>query len=393
MKIAAVETFALSIPRESGLKAGGAGSPAAVRNASQRYSVAQTYETVYASRVETTLVKITAADGLYGWGEAQAPVLPEVTKAIIDNLLAPLLLDSRTSAPLKVRDLLYNAMRVRGHGGGFYVDALTAVDCALWDVLGKRCGQPVSVLLGGPLKSQLPTYISGLSGDTLEEQLDEFRRHLSDGALAFKVFLSSTTSECLRLVAEMRRLSSSVRIFVDALWRLDLVEAMDFAQRLLAYGVGFLEAPLAPEDHEGHALLAQRSPIAIALGESYRTAYEFRPLVQSRSMEIVQPDIGRSGITEGMRIGALAATANLRMAPHISIGMGPQIAAALHVSACWPHLDLVECNPRIYAMANRFLKSPLRFSSAIVDLPELPGLGVDLDEAELRRYRFMSESL
>jgi D-galactarolactone cycloisomerase len=386
MKIAAIETFAISIPRESGQKAGGAGSPAAVQDPSQRYSMAKTYETVYATRVETTLVKITAADGMYGWGEAQAPILPEVTKTIIDNLLAPLLLDSEITAPLKVRDFLYNAMRVRGHAGGFYVDALSAVDCALWDLLGKRCGQPVCVLLGGPLRKQLPTYISGLSGSTLDEQLEECQRNLSEGAQAFKVFLSSTTADCLHLVEEIRRLSSSVPIFVDALWRLSLFEAIEFAQELHAFRVGFLEAPLAPEDNEGHALLALRSPIAIALGESYRTASEFRSLIESRSMEVVQPDIGRSGITGGMQIGALAAAANLRMAPHISIGMGPQIAAALHVSACWPHLDLVECNPRIYALANSFLKVPVRFTPASVALPDLPGLGVDLDELELRKF-------
>jgi galactonate dehydratase len=199
------------------------------------------------------------------------------------------------------------------------------------------------------------------------------------------VFLSSTTAECVQLVEEIRRLSGSVRIFVDALWRLSLMEALEFAQQLHGLGVGFLEAPLAPEDYEGHVQLARRSPIAIALGESYRTVHEFRPLIQGRCMEIVQPDLGRSGITEGMQIGALAAAAHLRMAPHISIGMGPQIAAALHVSACWPHLDLVECNPRIYALANRFLKSPLRFTPGSVELSHLPGLGVDLDEAELRK--------
>ena len=392
MKIAAIETFAFSIPRDPGTKAGGAGSPAAVQDASQRYSLAKTYQTVYATRVETTLVKITAEDGTYGWGEAQAPILPEVTKSIIDNLLAPLLLGSETSAPLKVRDALYNAMRVRGHSGGFYVDALSAVDCALWDILGKQCGQPVSVLLGGPLQKHLPSYISGLTGEGLDEQLEECGRGLSEGAKAFKIFLSGSTAECVQLVAGIRQLSGSVRIFVDALWRLSLPEALEFAHELNPHGVGFLEAPLAPEDHEGHARLARRSPVPIALGESYRTVHEFRPLIEQRSMEIVQPDIGRSGITEGMQIGAMAAAANLRMAPHISIGMGPQIAAALHVSACWPHLDIVECNPRIYALANKFLKSPLQFTPASVVLPDLPGLGVDLDEAELRKYRVKTDA-
>lgn len=383
MTISSIETYAVSIPREVGRDFGGAGSPAPLTDLAARYSVAKTFGTVYARQLETTLVKITASDGIYGWGEAQAPVLPEAAQTIIDGLLAPLLLGTDASSPLATRDFLYNAMRVRGHTGGFYVDALSAVDCALWDMLGKRCGQPVCRLLGGPIQQILPTYVSGLNGETLERQLDEFERCVADGARAVKVFLSATIGECLELVAAMRRRSASVVIYVDALWRLQLTEAIDFARQLATSGVSWLESPLVPEDHDGHRYLARRSPVRIALGESYRTAGEVLPLLRARAVEVLQPDIGRSGITEGMHLASLANAFHLRIAPHISIGLGPQIAAALHCAACWPHLETVECNPKIYAVASGFLKVPLRFASHSVDLPTEPGLGIDLDETRL----------
>jgi galactonate dehydratase len=277
-------------------------------------------------------------------------------------------------------------MRVRGHSGGFYIDALSAVDCALWDIAGKLCGQPVCRLLGGPIRQALPTYISGLKGRTSEEQLDSFERHLADGATAVKIFLSSTTEECLRLVDEMRKRSPSVRIFVDALWRLQVTQAVDFALQLAARSVGWLEAPLSPEDLDGHRHLARRSPVRIALGESYRTGTEILPFLRARALEVLQPDIGRSGITEGMHIASLAKEFHAQMAPHISLGLGPQIAAALHSAACWPHLEVVECNPDVYVLANSLLTEPLRFTPHSVEVPAGPGLGIDLDEAQLARY-------
>jgi galactonate dehydratase len=365
---------------------GGAGSPVEVKDPAVRYSIASTYGTVYGRQLEAMLVKITTSDGVYGWGEAQAPVLPEVTRVIVDELLSPLLLSSERTSPIAVRDFLYSAMRVRGHTGGFYIDALSAVDCALWDIAGKLCGQPVCRLLGGPFLQALPTYVSGLRGRTPEEQLDSFERHLAEGATAVKIFLSSTIEACLQLVDEMRKRAPSIGIFVDALWRLQVTQAIEFAGQLAARGIGWLEAPLSPEDLDGHRRLARRSQVRIALGESYRTGNEVLPFLRARAMEVLQPDIGRSGITEGMHLASLAKEFHTGMAPHISLGLGPQIAAALQSAACWPHLEIVECNPDVYALANRLLKEPLRFTPQSIEVPEGPGLGIDLDEAQLARY-------
>jgi galactonate dehydratase len=283
--------------------------------------------------------------------------------------------------------MLYDAMRVRGHSGGFYIDALSSIDCALWDILGKRCGHPIYRLLGGPVHECLPIYISGLPGKTIEEQLAKAEGYVQAGVRAFKVFMTAKPSDCLSLVEGLRRrFSDAIEIFVDALWRLDVTAAIRFAKALAAYEVGWLEAPLIPEDVEGHRRLAQHSPIRIALGESYRTTHEILPFLEARAVQVLQPDLGRSGITEGMRIASLSASFHVSIAPHVSISLGPQIATAIHCAAAWPNLMYVECNPSVFQIANRFQTSSFLLSDGMLSLPIGPGLGVELIDGSLAEY-------
>jgi D-galactarolactone cycloisomerase len=385
MKLARIDTFAVRVPRDTTTGRGGAGSPAVLQANLGRYALAETYGTVYARDLETLLVKITTADGMVGWGEAQAPIAPEVAQEIIHVLAGPLALAYRDSSPGAVRAMLYDAMRVRGHSGGFYVDAISAIDIALWDLAGKAAGAPLHRLLGGSVKSVLPIYVSGLTGANLEEQLTSLDRHLQSGARALKIFMAQEPAECLALVKEIRR-RSSIDLFVDALWRFDLEGALRFAQELAAYEVGWLEAPLPPEDVRGHGALAEASPIPIAIGESYRTRYEIGPFFEAGALKVLQTDIGRSGVSEGNYLAQWAGTLNITVAPHISIGLGPQIAAAIHCAATWNNLYYVECNPQVYAIAERFQTEKFAGSASELQVSESPGLGIEMQEHELARY-------
>src|ERR1700761_986300 len=151
MNLARIDTFAVRIPRDTVAGKGGAGSPAGLKSAG-RYALAESYGTGYARDLETLLVKVTRADGLVGWGEAQAPVAPEVAQEVIQVLAGPLALACGSSSPAAVREMLYEAMRVRGHSGGFYIDAISAIDIALWDLEGKAAGVPVHQLIRGAAK-------------------------------------------------------------------------------------------------------------------------------------------------------------------------------------------------------------------------------------------------
>jgi galactonate dehydratase len=147
----------------------------------------------------------------------------------------------------------------------------------------------------------------------------------------------------------------------------------------------WLEAPLAPEDVRGHARLARRSPVRLALGESYRTRFEVLPYFERGAIGVLQPDLGRSGITEARKLAVLADTHQVPVAPHVSIGLGPQIAAAIHFAAATSNLLLLECNPGVFELSARLAHDALEWSVAGVPVGREPGLGVRIDEDAVRR--------
>lgn len=396
MKIASVKARAVKLPRDLARATGTAGSPARLKSrtaegapadAAPGYRWAENYRTLYSTNIETTLVRVETDSGLVGWGEAQSPVAPEITATIINSLLASVVVGDDALAPEEAWSKMYAAMRVRGHTGSFLLDAIAGVDIALWDICGKAYDQPVCRLFGASPAAPLPCYVSGLSGASVEEKLSDARRHVEAGARAFKVFLDDDTDGCLRLLDALREaFNSKVALYVDALWRLTVKSAMSFAGELAQRQVGWLEAPLMPEDVAGHARLAAGAPIPIAIGESYRTRFEMLPFFQTGALDILQPDIGRSGLTEGRRLAALAETFHVPVAPHVSIGLGPQIAAALHFGAACGNLLVMECNPQVYEAANLFLRRPVEFNVASLSVPTAPGLGIEIDEAKISEF-------
>jgi D-galactarolactone cycloisomerase len=386
--IARIEAFAIRLPRDPAQTTGTAGTPVTLTRSSShsRYRWATTYRTVYSNDLETLLVRVETADGVVGWGEAQAPVAPEIPRTIVDVLLGPLALGEDALAPERLWSRLYAAMRVRGHTGSFLLDAIAAIDIAIWDICGKTWGQPVARLLGGPCHDPVPCYVSGLHGATVDARVAEAVRLHAQGARAFKVFLSESTSDCLETVRALRAaLGPEVGLAVDALWRLDETRAVRFAEELAASDVLWLEAPLPPEHVRGHARVARRSPVPIALGESYRTRFEVVPFLERGAVGVLQPDLGRSGITEARKLAVLADTHHVPVAPHVSIGLGPQIAAAVHLAAATSNLLLLECNPRVFELSTLLTHGLFDWTVTGVPVPRSPGLGVQVDEEAVRR--------
>lgn len=397
MKIASVKALVVKLPRDLARATGTAGSPVRLTNetaedvvaggVSSSYLWAASYRTLYSTKIETTLVRVETDAGIVGWGEAQSPVAPEITATAINALLAPIVTGDDALAPEQSWSKMYAAMRVRGHTGSFLLDAIAGIDIALWDVCGKTYNQPVCRLLGASPVAPLPCYVSGLAGASVGEKLSYARRHVEAGAHAFKVFLDDSEDNCLRLLDALREtFDTRVALYVDALWRLTPKSALSFAGELARRKVSWLEAPLMPEDVAGHARLTANAEVPIAIGESYRTRFEMLPFFQSGALDILQPDIGRSGLTEGRKLAALAETFHVPLAPHVSIGLGPQIAAALHFGAACGNLLVMECNPSVYEAANVFLKDPIEFNFASLAVPTAPGLGVEIDEAELSQF-------
>jgi galactonate dehydratase len=387
MKITNVTAFAIKIPRDLAAARGTAGSPAPLQAGASDYRFAATYQTLYSTKIETALIKIETDAGVTGWGEAQAPVAPEVVCTIIKTILAPILLGENALAHERLWARMYNAMRVRGHTGSFLLDAIAGLDTALWDIKGKAWQTRVCDLLGGPFAQELPAYISGLAGADAAARIAQAAEYQQRGFTAFKLFMEAEPEALLQLHDGLRaQLGDKTKLMCDVLWRMEQAEAVQFGRELDARKAAWLEAPLKPEDVQGHARLAASIDTPVAIGECWRTRWELKPFFDAGAVEILQPDIGRSGITEGLKLCALAELHNVPVALHISIGLGVQIAAALHVAAALPNLLLVECNPQVWRVAETLLKASLPSGAGVVGLPDGAGLGVEVDEEKLQPY-------
>ena len=162
MRIESVEVLTVKIPTVHRPGAHGGEPPA--RWAESRYLIEPSWRHLYSLEFQTCFVKLTTDTGLVGWGEAQAPIAAEVTGALVSNVLSHLVLGQNPAETERLLALMYHGQNVRGHVTGYYLDAMAAVDIALWDLKARACRAPLVKLLGGPFRTGLPAYGSDLHG-------------------------------------------------------------------------------------------------------------------------------------------------------------------------------------------------------------------------------------
>jgi D-galactarolactone cycloisomerase len=366
VKISKVEAFPAIVERDFDKAVGLAGSPNQLSGVTA-YRWSRDYPALYSTRLEGTLVRVTLDDGRIGWGECQAPLAPQVPAAIIEHILAPVMegeaFDGSREEIKALYDRMYATMRVRGQTGGFMLDAIAGVDLALWDLAGKIAGQPVSRLIAGSPKSRVPAYLSGLAGTSRDAKLEFAKPFLDAGLSTVKIYYESDWNAVLDLMDGL-----TVPVAVDALWHLPSEGA---AEALDDKNCAWLECPYMPEEIDRHYELSRLIRTPIALGESYRTPAELKPLLAAAS--ILQPDLGRCGITGTLRIAALGKP----IVPHLSIAFGPQIAAAVQVAAALENCQLCEFNPQVLATANRYMTPAMAMDGASYSVPHTSGLGIE----------------
>ena len=354
----------------------------------QAYFLRPPYRALYSAYFETAFVKVTTDDGFIGWGEALAPVAPETVQVIVEQLLAPALVGGDPLAGNVLWNVMYDLMRERGYYGGFMLDAISACDTALWDLRGKMLSQPVYQLLGGAYRDCVPCYVSGLPKPTAAERVELALSYVDKGFNAFKLAAGHGIREDAQSVEALRvALGDDATLLLDAHWVYHLDDAVRLGKVLEELGAGFFEAPINPEDIASHAQLADAIAIPVAIGETERTRYQFRPWLTQKAADILQPDVGRAGISEVVKIANMAEAFNVRIAPHLSVGLGICIGATLHAAAAIPNLYLLEYQPPVFEVANMLLEAPLVCSGGSYELPRGAGLGVELDEKRLRELQ------
>ena len=373
-RIASLEVFPLCIPRETPylgpLEAGVTVSP-------HGYFVRPGNQTLYSIHDHSVLVKLTTERGVAGWGESFGVVAPQVPATIIQELMAPLVLGRDPHDGLAIVEDIYNAMRVRGFFGGFYVDALAGIDIALWDLRGKLAGLPVCKLLGAQRHARLPAYVSGLPKATLAERAALAKEWIDRGFRAVK-FAAAVAHE--GELAEMRALREALgpgpQILVDFHWRYTDQEAIKLISQLEPYDLAVAEAPVQSEDIEGQARVARAVKTPVAIGEELRTVYEYRPRFVRRCMSIIQPEMAHMGITAFWQVCQMAQAFHCRVMPHATIGIGIAQAASLQVSAALANFAMHEYQHSIFDRNLQFIEGDMRCEAGYFYLPEGPGLGV-----------------
>ena len=373
--IRSVESFIISIPRDTPyLGALGPGERVTERG----YLIRQGNGTIYPTTDRSVLIKITADDGTVGWGETYGIVAPTAVTSIIDDVLGPVIVGRDPRDPMVIQEDLYDLMRVRGCFGGFYVDAIAGVDIAVWDLFGKLLGQPVVKLLGGQRRSTVPAYVSGLPGATLDDRLAVARGFQTAGFDAFKYAAVVSFDGIVQEMRVLREgLGMDVKLMVDLHWKFTAQEAIQLVEQLLPYRPYFVEAPCQPEDQEGQAHVGASIKVPLALGEEWRTVYEYRPRMERRAMSIVQPEMGHTGLSQFMQIARMANAFHMKVIPHASIGIGIFQAASLHAAAALPNCPMHEYQHSVFDRNLQYVQTSMRCAAGAFTLPDGPGLGIE----------------
>jgi galactonate dehydratase len=372
-RVASIETFVVTVPRETPYL----GPLASDERVNARgYVVRKGNGTIYPVVDRSIVVRIATDDGAIGWGETYGICAPRATCEIINDLLAPVVIGANPADVEAIWDELYGLMRVRGCSGGFHVDAIAAIDIALWDLHGKQRGVPIRQLLGTTVSGTVPGYLSGLPCSTLAGRVALAVDNYAAGHRSFKFAAVVSHEGIVEEMAALRRaLAADAQIMVDLHWKFTASEALALIGELAPFRPHFVEAPVKPEDRAGLARVARESPVQIAAGEEWYTAYEVRNRLDAGPVAVLQPEMGHTGITQFRRIAALAANRGIAIAPHATIGTGLFLAASLQVSATLPHLWKHEWQHSVFARNLRFLDSDMGYADGAYLLPAAPGLG------------------
>jgi L-alanine-DL-glutamate epimerase-like enolase superfamily enzyme len=381
--IRTIEAFAISLPRDVPYL--GPLGPGESINA-KGYFVRRGNRTIYPSTDMSVLVKATTADGTVGWGETYGIVAPQAVLAILREVLIPFVegRDARDAA--SIYDELYDLQRVRGASGGYYGDALAAIDIALWDVAARQAGVPLCEALGGARTQRLPAYVSGLPKATLAERVDLARTFANRGFRGIKYAGVVSHEGIVEEMLALRDALPGADLMVDLHWRYSADEALNLARELKPAQPYFIEAPCPPEDVEALAAVASKSGLPVAAGEEWRNVFEAKLRLAHARLAYVQPEMAHTGVSQFVEIAKLAQARGAGVIPHATIGMGIFMAASLHASATFANCPYHEYQHSVFDRNLAHVDTAMRCEAGFYTLPEGPGLGV-VPRASLMRYR------
>ncbi len=338
------------------------------------------------------VVEVFSDDGLVGIGNAA--LAPQITKQAIDLYLKPLLIGQD---PWDIEFLWQHMYRKTMAFGrkGIGMVAISAVDIALWDLLGKSAKQPVFRLLGGKTKPAISVYASRLYASELSDLAKEAKRYKEEGFNAMKLRFgwgpvdgAEGVQRNLDLVRTVREtVGDAIDVMADAYmgWTLDYAKRM--LPLLEPFHLRWLEEPVIPDDIQGYAELKSYGRIPIAGGEHEFTLHGFRELLQARAVDYIQFDTNRvAGITQARKIAALAEAHGIPVIPHAGQMHNYHIVMASLNSPMAEYFPIVDVEVGNELFWYLFAGEPKAKDGFITLSDETPGLGLAIDETRLRDF-------
>jgi len=331
VKITDVEAISLVVPMEEKISA-----PISI-------PYAEEIENVVFGQYRTTIVKVHTSEGITGIGECIVRLTPTATRDIIETI-KPVLIGKDARDVEIIWELMYGIMVNRGHTKGFYIEAISGIDIALWDAVAKYQNIPVWKLLGGLHNDPIKCYASSLRFRGLETSMKEAKEYVAMGYDSMKIKIGNDPKQDIELVQAIRSaVGPDITLTVDANCGYDVFTAVQVGKKLEEENIYWFEEPIMPDDLDGYRKLSLKLNIPLAAGETEFTRYGFRDLITKGGISIIQPNVSRTGgFTECKKINAIASAHHIKYAPHTGSTSAVCLAASMQLAAYLPNFLIYE---------------------------------------------------
>ncbi len=355
----------------------------------------------WVERRSSMIVEIVTDEGVTGWGESLCHGLqpPEIAASFVEFCFKPLLLGRDPFDVEVLWEEMYNRTRPFGQAGAA-VNAISGVDIALWDVIGRSLGKPIHQLIGGAFRSEVVPYATGfyrIAGERYPQAaIEEAKRHLAAGFGAFKLKTGFGVLRDIEYVHAVRQaVGPEVCIMMDANCAYNASTARRILLECESARIHFFEEPLAPENIEGYRELKNLTATYLACGENVFGKIGYRDWISTGAADIMQPDLMSSGgFTECKKIAALAQAWGVMLIPHVW-GSGIGLAASLQFIASLPPAPLslhpeepmLEYDQSAHPFREDLIFNAIAMRDGRVPIPQKPGIGVEVNRDVIEQYR------
>ena len=341
------------------------------------------------------IIIVETDEGITGYGEVDTA--PYVGKAVVDAYMShgtcyglrEVVTGTDPFDYEQTWNDMYDKTYYYGRTGPV-MHVMSGIDMALWDIMGKAIGKPVHKLLGGSYTDKVRAYASALMPENTDEVKRMVEKYVSQGYTAIKLGwgpLGYNVHFDLDLIKTARKAAGdNVELMIDIGKRYRLKSAMYIAKALEQLNVYWLEEPLPAEDYIGYKKLTESTTMRIATGEEESGRLAFARLINETHIDVVQPDVSRcGGLTEAKKIATIAADKNILCVPH-AFKTGVLVAASIQLIAAIPHAPFLEFSVTESAIRKELLVNPFVQKNGFVDVPQLPGLGIELNPEVIEKY-------